>query len=55
MKLSLFMVLAAISLSLLACEEKKDEPAKPGSTAAAAATATATAGATAKPAGTGGW
>jgi hypothetical protein len=52
MKLSLFTVLAALSLSLLACEEKKDE-AKPASTSAAAATGTGAAAATAKPAGSG--
>jgi hypothetical protein len=53
MKLSLFTVLAAISLSLLACEEKKED-AKPAASGAAATTAAATAAAaTAKPAGSG--
>jgi hypothetical protein len=55
MKLSLLTVLAALSLSLLACDEKKEGAAKPANTIVTSVTA-APAGASAKPAGTGaGW
>lgn len=52
MKLSLIMVLAALSLSVLACDDKKGDAAKPATSAAAAAPgASAAPGGSAKGAG----
>jgi len=53
MKLSVITVLAALSLSLLACEEKKGDTANPSATSTAAAAKTTTPASSAKPAGSG--